>query len=180
MTTPQLPIGSGARQPQIVQHPSKHQSSRNGAPIRAICLHHTAGTNSLQWLTQNPNQVSTHVLITKAGVIYRMVPDERAAHTVGRSNLGLYVAIAKLLYPKKKGSANENTLSIEIENLGNGKDEYTAAQYNAVGWQIAQWWNTYNPLPVIPHSLIDTEGKNDPYALDFARIYREALAHYDH
>lgn len=180
---PASPIGSwsaarpwgSAVMPQVINHPSTHSSSRNGAPVRAICLHHTGGTDSLKWLTKNPEQVSTHVLIAKNGTIYRMVPDERAANAVGRSNLGIYS-----YQDGDPDSANQYTLSIEIENWGNGKDEYTSEQYRAVGWQICQWWNKYGDLCVITHELIDTKGKRDPYAFDVIRALRCALAEYDH
>lgn len=174
MTIPQLPIGAGRLAPTVIAHPSKHWSDRKGARITAVVLHHTAGVNSLKWLTQNPSQVSTHVLIHKNGTVYRMVPDSLAANTVGHSNLGVF--------SKQDGdpdSANQPTLSIEIENLGTGQDEYTAAQYASVGWQIAQWWNTHGWLAVLPHSLIDTGGKRDPYNFDTIRALRCALEWYD-
>lgn len=165
--------------PEIINHPSKHFSLRAGAPIRAIILHHTAGVDSLDWLTQNPNQVSTHVLITKAGLIYRMVPDDKAANTVGFSNIGNYVRLSKVLYPAKKGSANQITLNIELENRGTGSDLYTDAQYWSAGWQIAQWWNAHGDLSVATHELVDTQLKNDPYAFDVIRALRCALYWYD-
>lgn len=162
--------------PTIINHPA------NGAHYggvwtgaRAICLHHTGGTNSLDWLSTSHNSgVSVHALIRKDGLIYRIVPDGQTAWHVGRSAVGNFGRNGKA------GSPNKCCLGIEIENLGNGSDEYTAAQYNSVGWQICQWWNAYGDLPVITHELIDTEGKRDPYAFDTIRALREALAHYDH
>jgi N-acetyl-anhydromuramyl-L-alanine amidase AmpD len=161
--------------PQIITRLSKHWSDRKGAPIRAIVLHHSAGRNSLPWLTQNPNQVSTHVLIHKNGTIYRMVPDSLAANHVGFSNLGIYA--------KQDGdpdSANQPTLSIEIENMGNGTDPYTDEQYWSTGFQICQWWNAHGDLCVLTHELIDTAGKRDPYNFDVIRALRCAMAYYDH
>lgn len=154
------------------EHPSKHTSSRGTARIAAIVLHHTGGTDSLAYLVENAKGVSTHVLISKPGVIYRMVPDALAAHTVGFSNLGLYL----------KGTAkspNVCTLNIELENLGDGKDPYPAAQLDACAWQIADWWRLYGDLPVLTHELIDTQGKNDPAGLDVLGVLRRALAWYD-
>lgn len=161
--------------PTVINHPSTHWSDRKGAPIRAIVLHHTAGTNSLNWLTKNPSQLSIHALITKTGTIYRMVPDQRAANHVGFSNLGAYAR-----QDGDPDNANQPTLGIEIENLGNGSDPYTDEQYWSVGWQICQWWNAHGDLCVITHELIDTAGKRDPYNFDIIRAIRCALTWYDH
>lgn len=172
--------------PLIVNHPSTHFASRGGYAPVAIVIHHTAGVNSLDYLTKNANQVSTHVLIreeTRDGkqgaVLYRMVGDALAANAVGYSNLGLFVRLPKLQYPQKKGSANQVTLNIELENLGNGKDPYSPAQVSACGWQIAQWWNQFGDLPVISHQIIDTRGKNDPHGVSMVDLYRAALQWYD-
>lgn len=160
--------------PPISYQRSDHASARLGAPIRAIVLHHTAGTGSLAHLTRNAQGVSTHVLIAKTGLLYRMVPDDLAAHTVGHSNLGRYTAA-----PGDAGNANQITLNIELENLGDGTDPYPDAQIAACGWQIAQWWRAYGVIPILTHALIDTQGKTDPRGLDLARVYRAALAWYD-
>jgi hypothetical protein len=149
-------------------HLSDHASHRQGAPLLAIVLHHTAGTDSLSYLTHNDAGVSTHVLIPKDGTLIRMVPDALAAHTVGFSTLGLYLA----------GTAhNPNlcTLNIEIENRGDGVDPYPEVQVAAVVFQVHTWWATYGFLPVIGHALIDTQGKTDPRGWDWPRFWRLAL-----
>lgn len=156
--------------PPIINHPAKNHASRNGQAIATIVVHHTGGTNSLAWLTDNPDGLSTHVLIDKPGTIYRMVPDGLAANTVGHSNLGLYTVASG-----DKGNANQVTLNIELENEGNGSDPYPESQRDSCAWQIASWWQQYGDLPVIPHKLIDTNGKTDPRGLDFRDILSRAL-----
>lgn len=162
--------------PTVIQHPANTAHFGgvwDGA--KAIVLHHTGGTNSLNWLsTTFGSGVSVHALINKAGTIYRIVPDSKNAWHVGRSAVGNYGRSGKA------GSPNKCCLGIEIENLGNGVDPYTDEQYNSVGWQICQWWNAYGDLPVITHQLIDTEGKKDPFNFDVIRALRCALGHYDH
>lgn len=158
--------------PTVILRPARDSVDRGAFAPRAIVLHHTGGTDSLSWLAGNPQGTSAHVLIHKGGIVYRMVPDERGANAVGFSNLGRFLA-------KTPRNPNLITLNIEIENLGDGKDPYTDDQYWSVGWQVAQWWNRYNPLPVLTHALIDTNGKTDPYTLDLARVLRCALAWYD-
>lgn len=153
-------------------------SAHRGGPWdkpRCIVLHHTGGTNSLQWLSRTPNSgVSIHVLAPKDGTLYRIVPDGVQAWHVGRSAVGNYGRSGSA------GSPNECCLGIEIENMGNGRDPYPQVQLSAVGWQICQWWNAYGDLPVITHELIDTTGKVDPYGVSILDIVRYALAHYDH
>lgn len=161
--------------PVVIHHPA--DAAHHGGPwdgARAIVLHHTGGTNSLNWLsTTKGSGVSVHVLIAKDGTVYRIVPDGKNAWHVGKAAVGNYGRGGPA------GSPNEICLGIEIENKGNGRDPYTDAQYWSVGWQITQWWNAHGDLPVLTHELIDTQGKRDPYALDTIRVFRCALAYYD-
>lgn len=158
--------------PEIREHWSTHRSSRGSARPLVIVLHHTAGTNSLSWLTKNPQGVSTHVLITRAGLIYRMVPDTFAAHTVGRSNLGRYTTAAG-----DAGNANQIALNIELENTG--KQDYPVAQRDAAAWQCADWWNRWGDLPILGHKHIDAGGKTDPHGLDLREFVRRVWAWYE-
>ncbi len=144
---------------------SKHFSSRKGSVPKVIVLHHTAGHDSEAYLVENADQVSTHVLIAHDGKIIRMVPDDTAAHTVGFSNLGKYRA-------RSYSSPNLISLNIEIENTGNGTEPYTEAQYIAVAWQVRAWWKKYGYLPLVPHALIDTQNKTDPYRFDWMCLTR--------
>lgn len=156
---------------QIINHPSTHYSSRGGAKINSIILHHTAGTDSLKYLTKNSKGVSTGSLINKPGTIYRMVPPELAAHTVGFSNLGVFLS-------GTKRSPNLVTYNIELENLGDGKDPYPDTQRDACGYEIAWIWKQYGVVPVLTHEIIDTQGKTDPRGLDLADVLRRALNWY--
>lgn len=156
--------------PTQVEHRSTHVSSRGGARPRCIVLHHTAGTDSLGYLTRNARGVSTHVLIPKDGRIIRMVPDHLAANTIGRSNIGRYTTAAG-----DAGNANQISLNIELENRGDGRDPYTDAQYHACAWQVAAWWQQHGALCVLTHALIDTQGKNDPYGFDLLDLLARAV-----
>lgn len=161
--------------PTVITHPA--DAAHFGGPwdgARAIVLHHTGGTNSLDWLSTTPgSQVSVHALIDKRGVIYRLVPDGKNAWHVGRSALGNYARSAPA------GSCNEICLGIELENKGTGRDPYPPEQIDACGWQIAQWWNQWGDLPILTHKLIDTTGKTDPAGLDLRIVLRRALLWYD-
>lgn len=137
-------------------------------------MHHTAGRNSLAWLTKNPQGVSTHVLVSKTGIVYRMVPDEYAAHTCGFSAIGRYTPA-----PGDAGNANQIALSVELENLGDNHDLYPPAQLSAAAYVVANWWNKWGDLPIVTHKLIDQQGKNDPAGLDLRDFIRRVWAWYE-
>jgi hypothetical protein len=154
--------------PVDTSHTSTHHSSRNGAPVLAVVIHATAGTNSLGWLVKNPRGVSSHALIRKDGLIYELVPDDRAAHHVGYSQIRLNQRIyGRTTTP----DANEITLGVELENLNNGKDPYPEEQILALGWWLAQKARAYPNLALLKHEDIDTQGKSDPAGLTWLRIY---------
>lgn len=159
MAFPTPPVETGIK--------SIHTSDRKGRKPTIIVIHHTAGTDSLNYLTKNVNKVSTHALINKQGRIYRMVPDELAANTVGFSAIGTYNR-----WPTLKGtfSCNIISLNIELENLGNGRDPYPEAQVNAAAWQIASWRRKYGYLFVLSHAVIDTNGKTDPLGFNWNQL----------
>lgn len=154
----------------FVEH-ARDSSSRAGQPILAIVVHATAGTNSLKWLKGNSEGTSIHVLITKTGLIYRMVPDSRAAHHCGYSR---WMHNGVIYSRRNQYNVNQVTLGIELENLNNGKDPYPAAQLAACAWQIEQWRSAYGNLVLLHHRDIDTQGKTDPRGITIDDI----LQHY--
>jgi hypothetical protein len=154
--------------PQVVERLSLHRSSRGGAPVVAIVIHATAGTNSLSWLLQNPSQVSAHALITKEGLIYRLVPDEQAAHHCGFSRL---VHRGRVIDKGTVPGPNQVTLGVEIENRNTGSDPYPAAQLSALGWLLVQWARKFPAARLVFHREIDTQGKSDPAGLDWPAVY---------
>lgn len=120
--------------------------------ITMIVMHATAGRNSLKWLTTDPaSNVSAHRLIDNAGQIYKCVPDDVVANHVGNSRIGNSIGL------------NRMSLGIELENTNDGTQLYPRWQLQSAAWQVAEWWSLYGPLPIVPHSLIDTKGKSDPY-----------------
>lgn len=154
---------------------SVHFSDRRGVKPTIIVIHHTAGVNSLVYLTKNSEKVSTHALISKPGKIWRMVPDEVGANTVGFSAIGIYSKIALTL--KGIRSCNLMSLNIELENLGNGNDPYPIEQVQACAWQVHEWRKKYGYLFVVSHAVIDTNGKTDPLGFPWYK-FEEALASY--
>jgi hypothetical protein len=154
--------------PTLSLHPSKHSSERNGAEILAVVDHATVGSDSLAYLTENSRKVSAHALITKQGHIYRMVPDDRAAHHVGSSQIRLR---QRIYGSTTTPTNNQVTLGIELENWNNGKDPYPAIQIASLGWLHVDWLERYPDITFLKHRDIDTQGKSDPYTLSWARIH---------
>lgn len=119
-----------------------------------IGLHATAGRRSLDWLTTEPSsEASAHFLVPKDGPVYRLVRDEDSAWTNGPSTV--YVQ------PGLRPNPNIGALTIEVENLNDGKDPYTYGQVERTARICVGWWAKYGYLPIIRHWLIQRD-KTDP------------------
>lgn len=71
-----------------------------------IVLHHTAGANSLGWLTNRESGVSAHFLISRDGTTYQLV----------RSNMKAFHAGVSTYYGRE--NVNNFSIGIEHENWG--------------------------------------------------------------
>ena len=161
--------------PRIIEYPGIYHQPRAGAPIRLVVIHATAGTNSLSWLASSPSntgKVSAHALVTKAGTIYRIVPDDLAANHCGFSR----VTLDGTTYTgSSRPNINQVSLGVELENRNDGRDPHPDAQIAALGWLLADWQRRLGELPLYFHRDIDTKGKTDPAGLTWARV-RAAMA----
>jgi N-acetyl-anhydromuramyl-L-alanine amidase AmpD len=132
---------------------------------RLIVIHATAGTDSKAWLTTTSlPPVSAHVLIIRTGTVYRMVPDSRQAWHVGKG----------ILFPGPGGTlinANAVALGVELENLNDGAQAYTAEQYDQVARLVRFWRSQHGYLPVVSHALLDAR-KTDPAGFNWFRMER--------
>ena len=134
-----------------------HWKGRNVRPV-FIGLHATAGKNSEAFLTETRgSEASASFLVPKEGPAIRLVRDEDAPWTNGRSTV----------YVRPGGGLNPNhgVLSIEVENMNDGRDPYTVYQYDATARIVVGWWAKYGYLPVIKHWLIQSN-KVDPHGWD--------------
>ena len=77
---------------------------------------------SLQRLKNPKSKVSCHYFITKNGIIYRMVDDNKVAWHAGKSKW------------KNKTNLNKYSLGIEIQNKGHqfGYEKFTKKQISAL------------------------------------------------
>ncbi|MEB3223773.1 MAG: N-acetylmuramoyl-L-alanine amidase [Candidatus Sericytochromatia bacterium] len=124
------PLGaSRIPKPAVVSMPSPHQSSRDGAAIDTIVLHHTASSGTAQavgsWFQEPASRVSAHYTIGKDGTIVQSVEDAYQAWHAGESEF------------RGRGRVNQFSLGIEIVNVGDGQDPYTDAQYQALARLVA-------------------------------------------
>lgn len=145
---------------------------RAGFEPRLIVVHHSGGTkkSDLPWLTTASSPpVSCHRYIDRQGKNYKIVKDEDTAFTNGNA---IYGAVDPDLRDPAgvPRNANEDSLSIELENLGNGQS-YPLAQMRMLARQIVEWKGKYGDLGLVGHHWID-RNKNDPYAFDWRLLYR--------
>ncbi len=147
-----------------VKADARHTSGiRSASEIEVYVLHATVGTNlaeTIRWLTTNPNSnVSVARLIDYDGNIYKIADDLVVANHIGFSRIG-------------DNSPNRCSLGIEFLNANNGRDPYRPAQIYSGALQIREWYYYHGVKPIIPHALVDTEGKSDPYLFPWEQFYK--------
>ncbi|MER7841658.1 N-acetylmuramoyl-L-alanine amidase [Streptomyces sp. NPDC096040] len=141
-------------------------------PVHGVLNHHTAGSNSLAAVAVDgapalPAPLA-HTFLPKSGVAV-LVSCHRANHA-GLAALNSYTAILNetaIPRPSKASGTvdgNDALYGIEVENLGNGTDRYTRAQYDTwVRWNAAlcrhHGWGAGS---CAGHLETSVEGKVDP------------------
>ncbi len=160
--------GGKVQKPPVIWKPSPNESSREGADIDTVVLHHTASNNTaadLATLRSPSAQVSAHYLIGRDGKIYQLVKDGRKAWHAGVS----------ALRGDSSPSVNARSIGIEITNAGDGKTPFTEAQYRALE-QLVPWLMKTYKVPMqnlVGHKdvALPRGRKIDPAAnFDFGRI----------
>jgi N-acetyl-anhydromuramyl-L-alanine amidase AmpD len=128
-------------------------------PPRMIILHSTASktiyADSRVWLARSSiPAVSSHILISRAGEIVRIVEDTDTAFHAGFSDIGPNDQYSKY-------DINDLSLGIELENTNQPGDIYPYNQLRATATMIVYWWYLYGFLPIIKHMQADSR-KIDP------------------
>ena len=134
-----------------IEKPTTKFEPRGGVPIQRIVVHDTAGSmpGCLDWLQIDrpgtADNVSIHVLVTKYGDIFRLVPDEMMAwHCRGYNSI---------------------SLGIEMERARDDEDgPYPESQLEAAAAWIAVKCVQYGiPLnKVHAHAELDPGRRRDP------------------
>ncbi len=142
----------------VVVHPSPNHSDRGGIAVDTIMVHSTGGSlhGSLEWLSHPRSKVSAHYLISKDGVIYKLVPVTRAAWHAGRCRVP---------------DANRRSIGIEMEQLLG--DVWTDAQHDV----LVRLVNVLRrAVPTIRYLVGHKEWNNkkiDPYNVDMDELRKE-------
>ncbi|MFE5092093.1 peptidoglycan-binding protein [Streptomyces sp. NPDC056638] len=124
-----------------------HNRNHKGAwgPVNGVVIHHTAGADSLNFVFNGSADLPgplCHSHLAKDGTV-TMIGNGRTNHA-GTFAANAFSAMVNesATHPRPDSAepvdANVHTYGIEIENKGDGKDPYPAAQYKAaVGWAAA-------------------------------------------
>jgi len=145
-----------------------------------IVLHETvASAQSTLNFFQTPHprdqdQASYHELITLNGWILHLVPWSKRAYGAGNSTFGSETVQTN---PRLAPSVNNFALHFSLETPPQGRHNrpqhqgYTAAQYQALAWLIAQ---TGIPAErITTHAAVDRSGERmDPRSFSFATLNR--------
>jgi N-acetylmuramoyl-L-alanine amidase len=141
---------------------------RGGACPSLVVIHYTAMADcdaARAWLCNPKAEVSAHYLVSEAGKVDALVPEEKRAWHAGA---GAWGAITDV---------NSHSIGIELSNTGSAP--FAAAQMNALeallSGIMARW--SIPPQRVIGHSDCAPGRKIDPGPrFDWARLARSGLA----
>ncbi|MER6102407.1 peptidoglycan-binding protein [Streptomyces sp. NPDC001832] len=162
-----------------------HNRNHKGAwgPVNGVVIHHTAGSNSLGFVYSGSADLPgplCHSHLAKDGTL-TMIGNGRANHAGTFATNAFNAMVAEsATHPRPDASepidANSRTYGIEIENRGDGKDPYPAAQYEAaVKWAAAicrfHGWSEHS---VIGHKE-GTRRKIDP-SFDMGQFRKDVAA----
>ena len=141
---------------EYIERPSPNHDARS-RPISMIVLHYTdmlSAEEAIAKLCDPEAGVSAHYLVTKAGEVVRLVPEERRAWHAGRS------------YWRGLTNVNDDSIGIEIDNPGhsNGYEPFPDAQIDAVIRLVADIKQRHRigRGNVVGHSDVAPARKRDP------------------
>lgn len=140
--------------------------AKQGIVIEYIILHYTEMSfeDAVERLCSPKYEVSAHYLIHKNGEIFQLVNDEDIAWHAGVS------------YWRGKERLNQNSIGIEMDNLGN--TPFTEAQYDSL-ISLCKELMKKHKIPaenVIGHSDIAPDRKVDPgIFFDWQKLAREGI-----
>ena len=154
----------------VIDRPSVHWSDRQGQQVRYIIVHSSASPvgvpaeNTLDYLV-GPNErgVSAHELVLPGGQVYRLVPDERAAHHCWSESVRFPDGTPSHL-------ANETTWGIEAYQV-NGKP-VSKEILDTVVERVAAACRRFelDSSHVLGHREIDPDRRQDPVGVDMDEL----------
>lgn len=154
-----------------VDRPSPNHDART-RPVSMVVLHYTdmlSAEEAIERLCDPEAKVSCHYLVTRAGEVVRMVPEERRAWHAGRS------------YWRGITGINDDSIGIELDNPGhrNGYEPFPDAQIDALIPLLSDLMQRHRITRgnVVGHSDIAPARKRDPGELfPWGKLARLRLA----
>ena len=139
--------------------------------IKYIIIHYTGMkslSDTLELFVSSTSKVSCHWLISRRGVLYKIVEENKVAWHAGVS------------YWKGEKNLNSSSIGIELENKGHGRDykPFTNSQLLALEKLIKRIKIEYNlnSVDVIGHADVAPLRKSDPGELfDWERLAKKKL-----
>lgn len=140
--------------------------------IKYIIIHYTGMeslSDTLELFASTKSKVSCHWLISRRGVLYKIVEENKVAWHAGVS------------FWKGEKNLNSSSIGIELENQGHGREykPFTNSQLLALEKLIKRIKIEYNLniIDIIGHSDIAPHRKSDPGELfDWERLAKKKLA----
>lgn len=127
--------------------------NRNWAGIQAIVIHVQEGWNNGTKQHFRSVKASSTVIISRTGLIERLVPEDKAPWTNG--DVKNPDAQVRGLMAKYGNDPNTWTLTMECEGFTGGLP-YSEDQYQSILWQVRDWRRRYGKIPVLAHRQINS------------------------
>jgi N-acetyl-anhydromuramyl-L-alanine amidase AmpD len=143
--------------------------------ISVLVVHATADGGDEEgaetWMCNPSSKVSAHLHLRRDGTLTRLVVDRRAAYHAGTSDWRLYPSGLHV------SNLNRISLGIEVANRNDGREPYTAAQYDRLAAVVHHYCRQGLALEnVCGHEHIAPNRKHDPGpAFDWARLRLDVL-----
>ena len=153
---------------------SPNFSHRKNFNIEFILIHYTGMKNlrtCIDKFLQKESEVSCHWLISRKGVIFKIVDEKYKAWHAGNSCW------------KNTKMLNNNSIGIELENPGHGKNykQFSEPQYKALEILIKEAMKKYNidKQNILGHSDVSPDRKLDPGEyFNWERLSKKGLAYF--
>lgn len=131
------------------------------AKIRLIVLHSTGGAfaGAVSWLMHAGSGVSAHYVVSRAGQVKKLAPLSDVTWHAGKAAW------------KGETRVNDISVGIEMEHL-DGRQDWPAAQVDAVVALVVALRAVYSKLPVTSHAYVarPTGRKVDPVGFPWGRV----------
>ena len=159
-----------------------NSSSRDGAVIDTIILHHTKGgtvSGLVKWFNNKRSKVSCHYLISEEGAVIGIVPvKERSWHAFGanQNSIGIEICNDGRFDTQEPGMIEGYVIKNDGTFLFGYHDPYPDVQVEAIISLCKDLVAKYPIKEITTHAAVDTRNKKiDPFGLDVEYIKQESM-----